>query len=103
VRGVRGEIATAIDRTAVLDTDRTVCAHTLATATLDRDETAFANRAARAAVGQVGLQIDAGARLLAVGQSGSTSDVALGREASPGLTADEHRGGQQTNDLATRA
>jgi hypothetical protein len=59
--GVRGQVATEIGGAAVLEPDRAVSPHTLATATFDADETALADRTASSAVVEIRAEIDADA------------------------------------------
>jgi len=57
--GIRREVATTIDRAAVLDPDRAGGALADAAPALDGDEATLANLAARSTVVQIGLEIDA--------------------------------------------
>jgi hypothetical protein len=62
VCGIRGEIAAAVDRAAILDPYRAVGALTDTTPALDGHELTFANLAARSTIVHIGQKIHAGAR-----------------------------------------
>jgi len=88
--GIGREVATTIDRAAVLDPDRAGGALADAAPALDGDEATLANLAARSTVVQIGLEIDADPT--AVGQSALTGrSVGLCRRAARTASRNGHR------------
>lgn len=66
---VGGQIAAAVDRAAVFDTDRAARPDALAATALHRDEAALADGSAGSAVVQIRLHIDAVAQGPALGET----------------------------------
>ncbi|HEX5992125.1 MAG TPA: hypothetical protein VFY70_06110 [Thermomicrobiales bacterium] len=99
--GIRGEVAAAVDRAAVLDPYRAVCPLADSAPALDRDEVALAHLAARPAIVHIRLEIDADTA--AVGQSVLTGRSVSLRGGGTSLpAAGDGHGGQESERLPAR-